>query len=194
MRGTSTSTSTSTYITSPLAVIDADVLGRRRTGDETYVAGLLAGFAEEDTSGLRLAAVTRRPDLVPAGVEPIELDARSQILRMAVTLPRLLRRLQPAVAHFLHALPRRYSGTTVVTIQDLSFERDATVMGMRDRTIFRRVVPRAARAAARILTLSELTKRDIVELYNIPEEKIVVTPPGVDPGFHPDGPSPDGEP
>jgi glycosyltransferase involved in cell wall biosynthesis len=65
-------------------------------------------------------------------------------------------------------------------------------MGMRDRLIFRRVVPRAARAAARILTLSELTKRDLVELYGVSEEKVVVTPPGVDPVFRPDGPSPDG--
>jgi glycosyltransferase involved in cell wall biosynthesis len=181
-------------LTAPLVVVDADVLGRRRTGDETYVAGLLAGLAEEDTSGIRLAAVTRRPDLVPTGIEPLELAARSQVLRMAVTFPRLLRRLGPAVGHFLHALPRGYSGPAVVTIQDLSFERDATVMGVRDRLIFRRVVPRAARAAARILTLSELTKRDLVELYGVSEEKIVVTPPGVDPVFTPNGPSPDGEP
>ena len=181
-------------MSAPLVAVDADVLGRRRTGDETYVAGLLGALAEADTSGLRLAAVTRRPDLVPAGVEPVELQARSQILRMTVTLPRLLGRLQPAVAHFLHALPRGYDRPAVVTIQDLSFERDATVMGRRDRLIFRRVVPRAARQAGRILTLSELTKRDLIELYGIPDERIVVTPPGVDPVFSPNGPSPDGEP
>jgi glycosyltransferase involved in cell wall biosynthesis len=181
-------------VSEPLVVLDADVLGRRRTGDETYVAGVLGGLTEGDTSGLRLAAVTRRPDLVPAGIEPVELEARSQILRMAVTLPRLLRSLKPAVAHFLHALPRGYTHSAVVTIQDLSFERDATVMGPRDRLIFRRVVPRAARQAARILTLSELTKRDLIELYGVPEEKIVVTPPGVDLVFTPNGPSPDGEP
>ena len=50
----------------PLVVIDADVLGRQRTGDETYVAGLLSGIA--GASGLRLAAVTRNPHLVPAGI------------------------------------------------------------------------------------------------------------------------------
>ena len=55
-------------------------------------------------------------------------------------------------------------------------------------------MPRAARRAARVLTLSELTKRDLVELYGVPEERIVVTPPGVDPVFTPNGPSPDGEP
>jgi hypothetical protein len=66
-------------------VIDADVLGRRRTGDETYVRELLRALAAEDTSGLGLAAVTRRPELIPAGIEPVELPARSQVWRMSAT-------------------------------------------------------------------------------------------------------------
>jgi glycosyltransferase involved in cell wall biosynthesis len=82
----------------------------------------------------------------------------------------------------------------VVTVHDLSFERDPSVMPTRDRLIFRTVVPRSARKAARVFAVSELTKRDLVELYGIPEEKIVVTPLGVDPAFTPEGPSPDGEP
>jgi glycosyltransferase involved in cell wall biosynthesis len=58
-------------------------------------------------------------------------------------------------------------------------------MGRRDRRIFRLVVPRAARAAAAVLTVSERSKRDIVELYGIEPEKVVVTPNGVDPIFAP---------
>src|SRR4051812_16717683 len=84
-------------VSDPLVVVDADVLGRRRTGDESYVSSLLAELAKLD-HGLRLAAVTRRPELVPEGLEPLELDARSQILRMAIGMPRLLRRLRPRVA------------------------------------------------------------------------------------------------
>ena len=61
----------------PLVVIDADVLGRQRTGDETYVTELLRALPAAG-GGLRFAAITRRPDLVPPGVEPIELSARIQ--------------------------------------------------------------------------------------------------------------------
>ena len=170
----------------PLVVIDADVLGRERTGDETYVENLLRALPAV-APDLRLAAVTRRPELVPAGVEPVELPARSQELRMAWSLPRLLRRLRPALAHFQYALPLRCPCPAVVTVHDLSFERDAGGMGARDRFVFRRVVPRAARRAARVLTVSERTRRDLTELYGIPGERIVVTPNGVDPIFRPDG-------
>jgi glycosyltransferase involved in cell wall biosynthesis len=51
--------------------------------------------------------------------------------------------------------------------------------------VFERVVPHAARTAARVLTVSERTKRDLVEHYGIPPERVVVTPNGVDPAFHP---------
>jgi glycosyltransferase involved in cell wall biosynthesis len=171
-------------VTRPLVVVDADVLGRRRTGDETYVEQLLRALPDV-APDLRFAAITRRPDLVPEGIEALELPARSQELRMAWAVPALLRRVRPALTHFLHALPLRRSCPAVATIQDLSWERDPTVMGLRIRLIFKTVVPRAARGAERVLAISERTKRDIVELYGVAPEKVVVTPLGVDPAFTP---------
>jgi glycosyltransferase involved in cell wall biosynthesis len=175
----------------PLVVVDADVLGRNRTGDETYVENLLRELPAH-AQGMRLAAVARRPELVPDGVEAIELRARSQELRMAIGLPRLLRRLRPDLAHFQYALPLACPCPAVVTVHDLSFERDPALMGRADRLVFRTVVPRAARAAARVLAVSERTRRDLVELYDVPPERIVVTPNGVDRAFTPNGADPDG--
>jgi glycosyltransferase involved in cell wall biosynthesis len=173
----------------PLVIVDADVLGRNRTGDETYVLNLLRELpAVAASAGLRVGAVTRFPELVPAGVEAIELRVRSQELRMAWALPRLLRERDAALVHTQYALPVRCPCPVVVTIHDLSFERDATLMSRRDRVVFRFVVPRAARGAARILTVSDRSRYDIVELYGVPEERVVVTPNGVDPVFAPGAP------
>jgi glycosyltransferase involved in cell wall biosynthesis len=173
-------------VSAPLVVVDADVLGRNRTGDETYVLNLLRELpALAAAAGLRIGAVTRRPDLVPAGVEPIELGLRSQELRMAWGLPRALRAAGAALVHTQYALPVQASCPAVVTIHDLSFERDATLMSRRHRRVFRFVVPRAARGAARVLTVSERSKHDIIEFYGVPAERIVVTPNGVDPAFSP---------
>jgi len=141
-------------------------------------------------AGLRIGAVTRHPELVPEGVEAVSLPARSQELRMAWALPRVLHRLGASLVHTQYALPLHAPCPVVVTIHDLSFEReDPVLMGRRDRWIFRRVVPRAARGAARVLTVSERTKRDLVERYGVPSERVVVTPNGVDPSFGPDGAS-----
>ena len=177
----------------PLVVIDADVLGRRRTGDETYFAALLrelVPLADRE----RIAAVTRRPELVPAGIEPLELPARSQVLRMAYALPRLLNRLAPDLSHFFYVVPPKYRGRSVVTVHDISFERMPWVMGRRDRMLFRRFVPASAKRADRVLAGSEHTKHDLIDLYGISEEKIVVTPYGVDPAFHPNGSAPERSP
>src|SRR5207248_7622142 len=111
---------------------------------------------------LRAVAVPRRPDLVPAGVEPLRLAARSQELRMAVALPRLLRRVRPALAHFLHVVPPWCPCPAVLTIQDLSFERDASLLRPWERVVFRAFVPRSARRAARVLAISARTKADVV--------------------------------
>jgi glycosyltransferase involved in cell wall biosynthesis len=170
-------------------VVDADVLGRRRTGDETYVLNLLRELPEA-AGELRFAAVTRHSELVPEGVEAVRLQARSQEVRMAWSLPRLLRRLQPELAHFQYVVPLGYRGRAVVTVHDLSFERDPTVMGPVDRLVFRTAVPRAVRRADHVLTVSERTKRDLVEAYGIAPDKVTVTPNGVDPSF---GPGEDGD-
>ena len=170
----------------PLVVVDADVLGRRRTGDETYVENLLRALPAA-ARDLQLAALTRRPELVPPGVRPVPLRARSQELRMAVRVPLLLRRLRPALAHFVHSLPLWLPCPAVLTVQDLSFERDSSLMGRRETAMFRIVVPRSARRARRVLTISQRVKDDLLELYALPPEKVVVTPLAADPAFRPGG-------
>ena len=167
-----------------MIVIDADFLGRGRTGDETFVDNLLRALVPLKGE-LEIAAIVRDASLVPAGITPLVLPARSQELRMAWSLPLRLARVRPKLAHFVHSLPLFVRAPAVVTVQDLSFEREPTLMSRKDRLVFRAVVPRAVRRAARVLAISERTKRDLVELYRVPSEKVVVTPLGVDPIFHP---------
>jgi glycosyltransferase involved in cell wall biosynthesis len=171
-------------VSKPLVIVDADVLGRRRTGDETYVEQLLRalpGVAED----MRIAAIVRDAALVPNGVEPIVLRARSQELRMSVGVPRLLRRLRPALAHFVHSLPLRCPSPAVLTVQDLSWERDPSVFGFWDLLTFKIFVRRSVRRARHVFAISERTKRDLVEVYRTPAAKITVTPLAPDAAFRP---------
>ena len=172
-------------------LLDADVLGRQRTGDETYVRNLLRALPAA-APDLRFAAVTRRPELVPDGVEPIELAAGSQEWRMAWSLPRLVQRLQPRLAHYQHSLPFRARIPSVLTVHDLSFEREPDLMPRKDRLVFRAVVPRSAKRADRVIAVSERTRDDLEDLYGIPAKDIKVIPHGIDPIFTPDDAAQDG--
>jgi glycosyltransferase involved in cell wall biosynthesis len=59
------------------------------------------------------------------------------------------------------------------------------VFGKWDLLTFKVFVRRAVRKARRVLAISERTKRDLMELYGTPPEKIVVTPLAPDPDFTP---------
>jgi len=165
-------------------LLDADVLGRRRTGDETYVRELLRVLPAV-AGDLHIAAITRAASLVPEGVEPIVLRARTQELRMSVAVPRLLARLRPSLAHFVHALPLRCPVPGVLTVQDLSWERDPSVFGRWDLLTFKVFVRRSVERARHVFAISERTKRDLLELYGTPEEKVTVTPLAPDSDFRP---------
>ncbi len=173
-------------MTQPLVLIDADVLGRHRTGDETYVEQLLRALPQT-APDLRIGALTRDAALIPDGVEPVVLRARTQELRMAVGVPRVLRRLRPALAHFVHSLPLRCPVPALLTVQDLSWERDPTVFGRWDLMTFKVFVPRSVRRARHVFAISARTKRDLVDVYGTDEGKITVTPLAPDPDFRPAG-------
>jgi alpha-1,3-rhamnosyl/mannosyltransferase len=72
-------------------------------------------------------------------------------------------------------------------VQDLSWERDPSVFGRWDLLTFKLFVRRAVRRARRVIAISERTKRDLIELYDTPPDKIVVTPLAPDPDFVPAG-------
>ena len=177
----------------PDVVIDADVLGRQRTGDETYVHNLLSQLGSLDT-GLRIHATTRRADLVPEGIVPEVLPVRSQAARLGWRLAARLHRLGASVAHFQYIVPPAYRGRSVVTVHDLSYTLLPELEDRVDGWVLRRLVPPSLRRAARVLTVSQWSKADIVHRYGIDPDHVVVTHNGVDPVFSPEGDRPDLDP
>jgi len=82
-----------------------------------------------------------------------------------------------------HVFPTR-SGKSVAIIYDLVFERFPEYTANKKHLDYlRKVVPEAARCSDRIVTISEFTKREIVDVYKVDEEKITVIHPGLDHKF-----------
>jgi glycosyltransferase involved in cell wall biosynthesis len=71
----------------------------------------------------------------------------------------------------------------VVTVHDLAFEREPDCAVPSLRAYLHDVVPRSARKASHVIAVSETTKRDLMELYGIPEHKITVVYEGIAPAL-----------
>jgi glycosyltransferase involved in cell wall biosynthesis len=73
----------------------------------------------------------------------------------------------------------------VTTIHDLIVYRRPEIYSGRAAARFRRWIEWSARRAAAILTVSEVSREQIVRILRVPREKVHVTYPGVDAAFGP---------
>lgn len=89
-------------------------------------------------------------------------------------LPRELAAFQPAVCHFtnsiapLPALPCPF----VVTIHDLSLLHHSRWHPLKSRLVVRPLIPLVARRATAVITVSETSRREIINGLNLPPDKV----------------------
>jgi glycosyltransferase involved in cell wall biosynthesis len=84
-------------------------------------------------------------------------------------------------------LPPVLPGTpTVLTVHDLTFERDPDSAPPKLLRFLRRVVPQSVRRATHVVADSHATARDLADLYGVAAEKITVIHSGVDERFRPE--------
>src|SRR5262245_4877065 len=92
-------------------------------------------------------------------------------------VPRLLRREPVALAHFpFYTLPLSLPCPAIVTIHDVTFSLHPEWFPLRARVAFGLFAPRAARRAAHVLTVSERSRRDIIERYGVPAGRVTAVP------------------
>jgi glycosyltransferase involved in cell wall biosynthesis len=83
--------------------------------------------------------------------------------------------------------PVRSSVPLVVTFHDLAVLRHPETFNRWTRTYSHRVLPRVVRAASRLIAVSEFTKRELVDLLDVPSTKVRVIPNAVGEPFTADG-------
>ena len=163
--------------------LDVSPLDQTRAGTARYIEGIDA-IEEIELVRLRHVGTTRR-------LSTVYRDA----WWYPVSLPRLARRERVDVLHcptFRGPL-RPPAMPLVVTVHDLAVLRHPETFNQWTRRYSRSCVPRVVRAASRVITVSEFTKGELVELLATPEEKITVVPHGVADVFSPDGPAAEGD-
>ena len=77
-------------------------------------------------------------------------------------------------------------GKSVILIHDLTFERVPQYVARRNVDFLRKFVPSSVAQADHVVVNCEFTKRELIEAYRVPAEKVTVAYPGVDPkSFYP---------
>lgn len=78
-----------------------------------------------------------------------------------------------------HYAPRFSPVPTVISIMDLSYIHFPQMFRQKDLYQLRNWTSYSVKKAKKILTISKASKDDIIKIYQIPEEKVVVTYPGI---------------
>src|SRR5712691_376492 len=164
-----------------LVGIDVSPLRQTRAGTARYLEGLLPHLE-------RLVEVER---IAFGGAGKVSTVARDAWW-YPFALPRRARGLDVLHCPSFRG-PLRSRVPLVVTGHDLAGLRHPGTFNRGTRTYSRFLVPRVVRAAQRVIAVSEFTKRELVDVLRIPEDRIRVVPNGVAAPFVAEGPRADGD-
>ncbi len=168
--------------------IDGDTLGRKRTGDESYLVGLLNGLLRVDheneyTLYVRDPAVVRREFGAPANWRLQRVRPTSIWLRYPLGLPLALRRNPVDLLHVQYFVSPFCRCPVVITVHDISFAVRPEYFTWKDRRLLNLLVPRGLRRADRIITDTEYTKHDLSRVYGLDPRRIAVIPLAAHPRY-----------
>jgi len=170
--------------------IDGHAIGARQGGNETYIRNLVTSLAEIDSDNrytlyLNGQETAREWDDRHANVEVRVLPPPTPLVRVPLALAFELHKRPVDVLHVQFTSPPWCRVPVVATIHDLAFEHFPDTFTRRGRMQLRLTVRRTARLAARIATVSEFSREDLIRTYGIPAERITVTPNGVETRYTP---------
>jgi glycosyltransferase involved in cell wall biosynthesis len=162
--------------------IDVSPLTQTRAGTARYLTGLLGELRRRDDVAVTTRSFGRG-------------DRLSTLARDGVWYPFLLGRDDRAdVLHCpTYRGPLRSRIPVVVTVHDVAVLRHPEAFNRWTRTYSPRIVPRVLRHARRVIAVSEFTRRELVELLAVPEEKIRVVPNAVGSDFTQEGEAANGD-
>jgi glycosyltransferase involved in cell wall biosynthesis len=166
--------------------VDAHAIGCHLTGNEVYVRSLLDAFAAVDDNSEFVAyvATPEAGQAIPRRFITRRVS-RNPFLRLGRDLPRQLRRDRPDLIHVQYTAPLSCPAPIVVSVHDVSFLEHPNFFPAARALQLRLTVQRTVARAARIITVSEFSRRAISRAYGLDEEDIQVVPNAAASAFRP---------
>ncbi len=172
--------------------IDAHAIGAQQGGNETYIRGLIRALADLDDQN-RYTIYLAEPEAAAewqdgfarqhANFEIRLLPKPTPLVRVPVFLSYELRQHPVDVLHVQYTAPPFCPVPVVATIHDLAFEHMPETFTRRGSFQLKLTVRRTAQRAARIATVSEYSRWDLLRTYRLAPEKVAVTYNGVESHF-----------
>jgi glycosyltransferase involved in cell wall biosynthesis len=180
--------------------IDGRAFASPAAGVRRYVYELTRAIAASHAGAVTLIAIGAGADAVlPPGVQRAAegASAPTNFGRHVTALPLAIAQAGVDLFHApAYTAPLWGSTPVVLSLHDVSYARHPDWYPYRRDPVRRWFYRRSASRARFIVTISEFSKREIVAAYNVPPERIAVTPLGVSDIFRPSagGPQPAGPP
>ncbi len=174
--------------------IDIRLIGKKQTGSEVYFFNLVKYLAAADKENEYYLYTDRNPKTdtsLKAEIDRLKLDNNFRIIFLDSpnrfwwnfwALPDHLRKNPVDVFHTQYIapfwLPKKIK--LVLTIHDISFNFFPEFIKKSDLFFLKTLMPRSIRRADKIITVSRNERRQIIDFYKIPAEKVDFTYNGVD--------------
>jgi len=175
-------------VTGRRKLILVDARKARDFGIGTYIRGLLGGLAGLDRFRLQALVHSGDETLMPAGVTTTACAARHYSFGELVAVRRAISRVKPDLFHAPHYVtPFFPPRATVVTIHDLMHLTRPEHRAPAKRAYARWMIGRALRLPARVIAVSEATKKEILAFGPPRGLQVEVIPNGVEERFFLEG-------
>jgi glycosyltransferase involved in cell wall biosynthesis len=155
------------------------------SGVTTYLKGLYNALAQDANFSITIVGkdINKLKIDFPNNVLFIELDSKSNFKWLYFDIPRIIEEQKFDYAHFQYICPLNRKCKYIVTLHDLlflDFKKSFPLSFIIKNTLLFYI---SAKRADILLTVSDYSKQRISYHFNIPNDKIFVTPNGILDGF-----------
>jgi len=157
--------------------LDATAIGRGKTGNETYLTGLLEGWKETKPEGVELLPIFTTPGVTggPGRSAALQNAGAGFFQRHLVELPKVRAEIGADLYHGVYWMRPWEKNPYVLTVHDISFEVHPEWFRPGEAWFYRTLVRQAAERARKVITVSEFCRNEIMERWGLPADRVETT-------------------
>lgn len=163
--------------------LDATAIGRGKTGNETYLRGLLEGWSQVRPEGIELMPIVSEPSFAKASedkskgvhAQAKQIASSGFFKRHLCDLPLARTELKADLYHGVYWMRPWEKGPYVLTVHDISFAVHPEWFRPGEAMFYTRMVRRAAERARKVITVSEFCRAEMMERWDLPADQVEAT-------------------